>query len=215
MLDCDCVDPLYDECCLSYPGDGLFFSGPFNRLRGEKLFGVYQKEEHFKNRIMLVDFHLIDYLSLDPMMRKLNKTQMPKLLADEYTDYAAGYNIGPLMKQEELFERLRNNNKLLKRKITQDMLGKFAKGKFEQQNRPFMCYCHVNIPYEGLPKNVTECSYRYCSPKYFHKSCVKKLGIDKVSRWYCTRCQQHMRILAHQTLRSLGHSTVPCEEATL
>jgi hypothetical protein len=213
MIDCRCVDPLYDECWLSYPAEDLLFSGPFNRLRAEKLFAMYQQEAHLKNRIMLVDFALIDYLQLDPVTRMLDKSRVPKRIAAEYADFAAGYHAGPLMKQEELFERLRGKNKALKRKITQKMLGKAVRGRFELKDRPFMCYCHVNIPEDGLPKNVVECSYRDCSIKFFHKACVKKLGTNKVSRWYCTECQNHMRTLAHQTLRDLGYDDVPDEEA--
>ncbi|KAH5535154.1 hypothetical protein HBI27_173950 [Parastagonospora nodorum] len=210
---CSCVDPFFDECCLSYPGEEFLFSGPFNRLRAEKLLTMYQEEEHFTNRIMLVDYDIMDYLQLDSVTRMFDKSRIPKRLAYEYEDFADGYSPGRLMKQEELFERLRSKNKLLKHKITQEMLGKVARERFERKDQPFMCYCHVIIPEEGLPKGAVECAHRGCSMKYFHKACVKKLGVDKVSRWYCTECQHRIRILAHQTLRSLGYDDVPDEEA--
>lgn len=174
---------------------------------------MYQDEEHFTNRIMLVDYDIMEYLQLDPTTRMFDKLRIPKRLAYEYEDFADGHRPGPLMKQEELFERLRIKNKLLKRKITQEMLGKIAREKFERKDQASMCYCHVSIPEEGLPKGTVECAHRDCLMKYFHKACVKNLGVDKVSRWYCTECQQHMRILANQALRSLGYDDVPDEEA--
>jgi len=174
---------------------------------------MYQEEEHFKNRIMLVDYEIMEYLQMDPATRMFDKLSIPKRLAYEYEDFADGHKPGPLMKQEDNFERLRSKNKLLKRKITQEMLGKIAREKFERKDQDSMCYCHVSIPEEGLPKGTVECAHRNCSMKYFHRACVKNLGVDQVTRWYCTECHEHMRILANQTLRSLGYDDVPDEEA--
>lgn len=161
---------------------------------------------------MLADDDLVDYFKLDPKMRG---NEVPKRLATEHTNYAVGYCTGPLMEQEKLFERLWNKNNILKRKISRDMLVKVQHDKLEVTGRPYMCYCHGDLPEAGLPKDVVECAHRDCSTKYFHKACVEKFLDKKLSRWYCYKCSQDMRALAYQTLRDLGYDDIPDEEAEL
>jgi hypothetical protein len=211
------MDPLADQCYLALPHHDLLIAGHYNRLRGEKLLAMCQQVEHYKDRIMLVDDDMIAYFKLDlttrlEMQRSFDR-QIPKRIAREYTKYSAGYMRGPLMEQEMLFERLRMKNNVLKRKLSQDMLVKAVKDKFEMPGRPFMCYCKDYVPEEGLPKDVVECAYGDCSTKYFHKACVSKFGVKKVSHWYCAACAPEMRILAHQTLRDMGYDDIPDEGA--
>ncbi|KAF2024561.1 hypothetical protein EK21DRAFT_78467 [Setomelanomma holmii] len=211
---CSCVDPQYDECYLIYPCPQILSCGPYNRLRGEKLMVKYEQEAEFKGRIMLVDSDLIDYLRLDPHERDhaRNAAMVPKRLAAEYVDFGEGYNPGPLMEQEKQFERLWSKNKMIKRQLSRDMLANVQHKKFENGEMDFYCYCHEIMPKRGLPKQVVECAHRDCTLRYFHKSCVKKLGVDKVSRWFCTMCEQRMQNLAYQTLRDLGYDDVPDED---
>jgi hypothetical protein len=131
----------------------------------------------------------------------------------EYTNYSAGYMPGPLMEQEKLFERMWIKNNVLKRKLSQDMLVKVVKDKFEIPGRPVICYCKDYVPKDGLLKDVVECAYGDCPTKSFHEACVKKFGAKKVSHWYCAACAPEMRILAHQTLRDLGYEDIPDAEA--
>jgi hypothetical protein len=192
-------------------------TGPFNRLRGEKLLAKYEQEEEIKGRIMLVDSELMNYFMLEPHERGIggDAALMPKRLATEYSDYTDGYNPGPLMEQEKIFERLWAKNKMIKRQLSRDMLADIQDRKFENADMDFYCYCHETMPETALPKNTVECAHGDCPVRYFHKSCVKKLGVDKVSRWFCTLCEQQMRSLAHQTLRDLGFDDVPDEEEEL
>jgi hypothetical protein len=161
---------------------------------------------------MLVDNDMINYFLIDPIDRRKNhnKALVPKRLATEYADFADGYNPGPLMEQEKLFERLWNKNNIIKRQISTKMLTEFQK-KHLPGNSPVMCYCQEKIPKDGLPKQVVECAYRFCTMRYFHKSCIKKLGVNKVSRWYCTRCAQTMETTAYQLLHEMGYDDVPDE----
>jgi hypothetical protein len=206
-LDCGCVDPIPDECYLVYPCNDLLSSGPYNRLRGEKLFAMYQKEEHFAGRIMLVDNDLLNYFMTDPHDRMLHRDSsfVPKRLATEYADCIDGYNPGPLMEQEKQFERLWNKNNIIKRKLTQETLMKAQRDKFEVQGAESICYCYDAIPAPGLPANIVKCAHRDCVTMYFHKACVKKLGVDKVSHWMCTSCEQLMRLAAHRALQGVGY----------
>lgn len=200
---CPCVDPLSDLCYLVYPSSGMLSSGPYNRLRSEKLLAMYQKDDRFKGRIMLVDNDVFEYFFTDPAdrMRNRNGLCVPKRLATEYDEFEEGYNPGPLMLQEKLFEQLWSKNRLIKDQLSGDLLATTQKHQFEHANTPSFCYCHDNIPKSGLPKDVVECSHRDCSMKYFHKSCVKKLGFDKVSHWYCTNCEYEMKYAACTALR--------------
>ncbi|KAH7089271.1 hypothetical protein FB567DRAFT_591382 [Paraphoma chrysanthemicola] len=214
---CSCVDPQYDECYLVYPCPDILSCGPFNRLHGEKLLAKYEQDEHIKGRIMLVDSDLINYFMVDPRDRTLARysSSVPKRLATEYADYANGYNPGPLMEQEKKFERLWAKNIIIKRQLSRDMLADVQQRKMENAQMDSYCYCHEIMPEDGAPKNVLECSHRDCPIGYFHKSCIKKLGADKVSRWFCTMCEQKMRTVAHQTLRDLGFDDVPNDEEDL
>jgi hypothetical protein len=199
-----------------YPGSEteMLSSGPYNRLRGEKLHAVYQQNEHFKGRLMLVDDDLVNYFSLDPSSRARDAKgpQMPKRLAQEWDDVAFGCPPGPLMEQEKMFERLQHKNSVIKQNISREMLLEFQK-KVEATGTSFMCYCHDKPPKDGpMSAEIVQCAHRDCPMKYFHKSCVKKLGVDSVSRWFCTECGFQMRTLAHRTLRALGYDDIPDED---
>ncbi|KAI4650340.1 hypothetical protein J4E93_002696 [Alternaria ventricosa] len=189
-------------------------TGPFNRLRGEKLLSLYEKDHRTKGRLMLVDDDLINYLIEDPTMRARNRNPdgVPDRLQKEYDDVKIGLNPGALMAQELRFERLYAKNGFSKQKLTQVMLQDIQHNELERLGTECICYCRATAPKGGLPaKDTVVCSHRDCTTTYFHKSCVKKLGVEKVSRWYCTSCEQQMKILACQTLRGLGYTDIPME----
>jgi hypothetical protein len=178
---------------------------------------MYQKDARFKGRIMLVDNDLLEYFIQDPSSRMANRhtTDAPKRLAIEYNHFEDGYNPGTLMHQEKLFEQLWLKNKFIKHQLSSEMLADVQHGVFEHTKK-FFCYCHDNMPKGGAaPKDVVECTHRDCKLTYFHKSCVKKLGVAKVSRWLCTGCEENMRSLAYRTLRKLGYDDVPDDEEDL
>jgi hypothetical protein len=175
---------------------------------------MYQEDAHFRGRIMLVDNDLINYFILDPKARmgQHNVQHMPKRLATEYNDFATGCIPGPLMEQEKLFERLWYKNNVIKSQLSMDMLSAVHHEKFENAKTPFICYCRDEMPEADSTQQIVECAHRNCSLRYFHKTCVKQLGVEKVSRWYCTRCKQEMRAQAGHILRSMGYDDIPVEE---
>jgi hypothetical protein len=93
------------------------------------MLAVYEQDEHFADRIMLVDNDMIDYFLLDPADRRkeVNESLVPKRLAAEYADFSDGHNPGPLMKQEKLFDRLWNKNNIIKRQVSRQMLEDFRR----------------------------------------------------------------------------------------
>ena len=214
--DCSCVDPLSDQCYLIYPGSpaDMCCSGPYNRLRGEKLKATYQQDNMFKGRILLADDDMATWLMKDPSKHDLRVpsnifdrlTDMPKRLALEYAEYYCGYNPGPLMEQERLFERIRQKNKAMKQQLTMGMLLEFQRSNIDRKGVVYMCYCHDEAPAQFASKDIVMCSHRDCEVGYFHKSCVKKLGVEKVSRWYCTDCEKQMRVVASQMLGDLDQT---------
>ncbi|KAI5373768.1 hypothetical protein J4E82_007581 [Alternaria postmessia] len=189
-------------------------TGPFNRLRGEKLLSLYEKDHRTKGRLMLIDDDLINYFMEDPISRSRNRNPdgVPARLQKEYDDVKNGYNPGTLMAQELRFERLYAKNGFMKQELTQSMLQDIQRNEFERLDTRYMCYCRAALPKTGSSKtDIIVCSYRDCSTGNFHRSCIKKLGFGLVSRWYCTECEQKMKVLARQTLRRLGYTDIPHE----
>ncbi|KAF2129678.1 hypothetical protein P153DRAFT_423203 [Dothidotthia symphoricarpi CBS 119687] len=218
---CACVDPVSDQCYLIYPGspDDICSSGPYNRLRGENLKAIYERDPTFKGRIMLADDDMAMWLMNDKPTRHLRTpssiinrlADMPQRLALEYADFQDGYNRGPLMEQERTFERIRLTNKAMKKQITRKMLLAFQRKTTDCKDTAYMCYCYGEAPERYDARTMVMCSYRDCDIGYFHKSCVKKLGVEKVSHWYCTGCEQQMGVAARQLLRDLGWTDIPDE----
>lgn len=192
----------------------LCSTGPFNRLRGEKLLSLYEKDHRTKGRLMLIDDDLINYFMEDPISRSRNRNPdgVPARLQKEYDDVKNGYNPGTLMAQELRFERLYAKNGFMKQELTQSMLQDIQRNEFERLDTRYMCYCRAALPKtESSKTDIVVCSYRDCSTGNFHRSCIKKLGFGLVSRWYCTECEQKMKVLARQTLRRLGYTDIPHE----
>src|SRR3954464_14066026 len=100
--DCTCADPMRDQCYLVLPSDEPCSTGPYNRIRGEKLMAMYEKDDHTKGRLMLVDDDMLDYLMELPMSRGHSSTldTMPRRLAREYVDSIDRRIPTPLMDQE-------------------------------------------------------------------------------------------------------------------
>lgn len=50
-------------------------------------------------------------------------------------------------------------------------------------------------------RGSVRCSFLKCEfGGLFHKRCVKKLGPEKVSRWYCTSCEKKIKMWAYKSL---------------
>ena len=174
----------------------------------------YEKNSRTKGRLMLVDADLVYYVMEHALSRARvsDLGAMPERLATEYADFAHGYSAGSLMEQERQFERLWHKNRATKDRITQRMLQDIQSRRPERANAPYMCYCQDTVPKDGITKDIITCSHHDCDLVYFHRTCIKKLGFEKVSRWYCTSCEKKMKTLAQQTLRNLCYTDVSDEE---
>ncbi|KAF3043998.1 hypothetical protein E8E12_005497 [Didymella heteroderae] len=205
---CSYVDPVLDQCHLMYPGKQPCTVGPYNRTHGQRLTAMYEQQDLTKGRMMLVDDDLVPYfLDLNTSPTRPDLGSMPPRLLREHTEFLAGYDRGPLMKQEVEFERLFVKNKTLKHDLTSEMLQGIQRRNDSLKGSVRLCYCRTAV----LPK-ISEinkelgsssvcCSYRKCEfGGFFHKRCVKKLGIDKVSRWYCTTCEKKLKMWAYKAL---------------
>lgn len=194
-----------DQCFLIMPGDKPCTSGPYNRLRGEKLLSIYEKDARVKGCLMLVDTDFINYLTGDPSnpARFPNLDSEPGRLAQEIADFHDGFGPGPLMKQENLYHRIKYSNKFRNQQLIQDTLPEIQRKASGKPGQPRICYCSIAMPENSCPslrRDLITCSYRHCTIKNFHKSCVKKLGVENVSRWYCTHCEKQMQLTAYKVL---------------
>ncbi|KAE8828606.1 hypothetical protein P3342_010237 [Pyrenophora teres f. teres] len=200
---CDCADPMRDQCYLVLPSDEMYSTGPYNRIRAEKLMALYETDHRTKGRLMLVDDDMLDYLldsAIDGFCNR-GTGDMPARLAKELIDSVNKRTPTPLIEQECRFQKLWVRNNILKKPLTQDMLRDIQSNSFECIGARAMCYCR-DVFREQMPtaEDIIACSYRECTIQYFHRSCVKNLGVEKVSRWYCADCAQEMRDVAHDTL---------------
>lgn len=195
-------------CYLIYPGKQPCSAGPYNRAHGQRLIAMYEQQDLTKGRVMLIDEDVVPYfLDLNTSPDRPDLGSMPPRLLREHKEFLDGYDRGPLMKQELEFERLFLKNMTLKHDLTSEMLQAIQRQKDSLEGAVQMCYCRTAV----LPKiseiskefgnSFVRCSYRKCEfGALFHKHCIKKLGVEKVSRWYCTTCEKKMRMLAYKAL---------------
>lgn len=151
---------------------------------------------------MLVDSDLHSYFMEGPTQFS---NSMPPRMGAEFENFAKGCAPGPCMIQERQFMRLSQTNTILKRKVTQQTLNAVHSQIHKDAHNGFYCYCHEAMPKKGLPSGVIECTYTSCGARYFHKSCVKDMGLDMRSKWYCGDCQLMMQ--KHASV-ALGHRTI-------
>lgn len=157
---------------------------------------------------MLVDDDLVPYfLDLNTTPDRPDLGNMPPRLQREHEEFLKGYERGPLMKQEIEFERLFLKNMTLKHDLTPEVLQAMQRKDDLVEGAVQLCYCRRAV----LPKasgvckessnGYVRCSYHKCEfGGFFHKRCVKRLGVEKVSRWYCTACEKKMKMWAYKAL---------------
>ncbi|KAF1928108.1 uncharacterized protein M421DRAFT_101453 [Didymella exigua CBS 183.55] len=208
---CSCVDPVLDQCHLMYPGRQPCTAGPYNRAQGRRLMAMYEQQDLTKGRVMLVDDDLVPYfLDLNTLQNKPKLGSMPPRLLREHTEFLDGYDRGPLIKQEIEFERLFAKNMAFKHGLTTKMLQGIQQQNDNVKGSVQLCYCRTAV----MPKvseikkefgnGFVSCMYRKCEfGGIFHKRCVKKLGVEKVSRWYCTACEKKMKVTSQMKRREL------------
>lgn len=177
---------------------------------------MYEKGDRTKGRLMLVDIDLLDYFVNEPPLDVLDhdRAAVPHRLRTEYDNFGKGYVPGPLMMQQQKFKTLETKNKAMKQQITQKTLQTLQTlpTKLHPEGTAWMCYCVAPVPESGIPKDAVVCAHRDCDVEYFHKSCVRKLNVEKSSRWLCTACETKMDVLVRQTLRDLGFTDIPPEK---
>ncbi|KAJ4989110.1 hypothetical protein SVAN01_05372 [Stagonosporopsis vannaccii] len=205
---CSCGDPLMNQCYLVYPSKQFCTFGPHNQACGERLLALYERHDLTKGRVMLVDEDLVPYFVNDSTSTIApDFGSMPPRLLREHYEYLDGFDRGPLMKQELEFKRLFQKNTSMKHPLTLKKLQDVQHQKFDPQGSVQLCYCQIKIARTAsainkeFSKGYVSCSYQSCEfGGIFHKRCVKKLGVEKVSRWYCTACEKQMKALACRAL---------------
>lgn len=192
---CECVDPLIDRCFLAFPHNRPQFIGPFNRIRGQKLIHQFQSIERFRNRLLLVDDDVKDYLHFN------NPAHMPTRFFHDLHEYMETDVTTPLLQQEISWKELVEINSHMSIPVTADELRRVQVTEFERRNVPYVCYCARDVD-TGEPgyQETVMCNYKACTMKSFHRPCISSLGYNKVTNWYCTYCEYEMENAARQFL---------------
>lgn len=168
---------------------------------------TYQQHEETKDRVILVDCSMALYLiSSYGTFSQQDRSLMPFGLVQEHKEYQDGFECGPLMKQELDYKRKLFKNMITGRPLTIEVLQDIHSRSNGSEGSIKICYCITEVQTmskfkKELGTGIVECSYHECEfGGYFHKDCVMKLGVEKVSRWYCTSCEKRMKILAYEAL---------------
>ncbi|KZM23925.1 zinc ion binding [Ascochyta rabiei] len=205
---CPCVDPMNNLCSLVYPDKHTLSAGPYNRAQGERMMSMYEQHDRTKGRVMLMDDDIATYFVGKTILNgKLNYASMPTRLLREHTEFQEGHERGPLMKQELAFYRMYLKNIAMSHPLTMRTLQgmQYQEVDYKGSSKLRYCYCYTEIHKQEPKEGLVECSFRDCEfGGAFHKRCVKKLGVEKVSRWYCTACEKQMKIVAHEVLNTHG-----------
>ncbi|KAH6614183.1 hypothetical protein C7974DRAFT_72385 [Boeremia exigua] len=220
---CDCGDPLLIQCYLMHPGKELYTSGPYNQAHGKRLLAMYEQHDITKGRLMLVDEDLVSYLlDRNSSPDQPDPTTMPTRLLREHFESLNGYGCGPLMQTELEFERRLAKDVSIGRPLTSKILQNIQGKHSGLKGSRTLCYCQVEVlPHvrdmnKEFGKDFVSCSYRRCEfGGVFHTRCVKKLGSEKVSRWYCTSCEKQMKVLACRTLKVPGNEKAATFDGTV
>lgn len=168
---------------------------------------MYQEHDLTKDRVMLVDEDLVFYFMNDRSAKTTHYASMSPSLLHEHHELLDGYGCGSFREQELEFDRLFQKNISMKHPLTLTKLQNIQRQAFGSKGSVQVCYCQTKVSQTATAiiketsSDYVGCSYQGCEfGGIFHKRCVKKLGIEKVSRWYCTACEKHMKALAYRTL---------------
>lgn len=201
---CKCCDPLADLCFLVYPNtSAAYASGPFNRLRAQKLLTMFENLPETKGRMMLVDDDIVDWVIKEGRdyvsdAGTGSPRNMPTRLLYEFSEWLMGYGKGELMLQAEQYNDMARHNDQSNPSIDHRTLRGMQKNFESGKNK--MCYCYGSDADQDHDNAIIECSFNGCRYKRFHLRCVNTLGIDRVSRWYCTDCEQRIADVAKKVL---------------
>ncbi|KAJ4301697.1 hypothetical protein N0V90_003790 [Kalmusia sp. IMI 367209] len=208
---CACVDPLNpsNDKYIIYAETNPDALGPFSYHRGEKLMRFFESRPETKGRLMLVDAELYHWITTEGRSWSVEKAKregteilgMPKRLSVEVDDYFRGYEKGKTVKQLEQYQELADrNDRLCTRKITRDLLEQMRKECEHGAPGTSICYCKDVMPARPDDDEFVECGFRECPFRFFHRSCIKDLGFEKVTTWYCALCECTMLWIALKAL---------------
>jgi hypothetical protein len=179
-----------------------FYVGPFNDLRAKKLIAHYDAHPRTKGKLMLVDDEMLPWLLHEGSSIErgphLDSRDMPSDLSYEISGYFNGEGKGRLMRQTEGYRDLASRNNTEKKILAHVELSRIYE-KFKQGcgSNPNICFCETQ---HSDDTNMVECTFRHCLHQNFHRNCVKGLGVDKVSSWYCPDCERVMGRMARMVL---------------
>lgn len=178
--------------------------------------------------IRLVDDDMVDWLRTDGLTSAtdlLAQRDMPDRLRHEVLDWAKGYGKGTLMLQAECFRNLAWANEHAPRLLSCPDLEKMQRKFEDMYTQKDVCYCQTHHMCSsscreteygsgggsvkpckdefGVSTDTVVCAFAHCKRKFFHRGCVRKLGVDKVSKWYCLECDRRIGDVAQDVLEDV------------
>ncbi|KAF2659085.1 hypothetical protein K491DRAFT_215572 [Lophiostoma macrostomum CBS 122681] len=210
---CPSYNPMSDRVFLVYPSpDRILHTGPFNRLRAEKLLNMFNAsaDDIVKGRLMLVDDDIYDWITRKPsvgagvdadvdrewgMHRDRDRdgdrdVQLPARIKREMMDFTMGLKEGSGLKQESRYNTMSitNGSRAVSKQPSEQHLASMT-ATFEPLGSRFVCYC-ADVWKQG--EVYVECRHGQCKWKLFHRKCVRATWIEGVRNWYCWECEGRM-----------------------
>ena len=222
---CKCIDPLNpkNNKCIVYADVEPSYIGPFNCMQVQKLLSFFAAQPETKNKLMLLDEDLfpwlcspegrnwkVDRLKWTDIQHQSVPGNMPRRMMWEVDAYFRERTKGSALQQVDCFQQLADRNARLKKvschpAITKKFLEAMQK---KCETRPFhdaICYCKDDRPTSpDNDKNLVQCAHRECQIKWFHRTCVVKVGYDRVTTWFCGECEQHLQCEARKATPDLS-----------
>lgn len=203
-----CEGSISHLCYVIYPSHTPIITGPFPRLYCKNLLAWYETSPRTKGKLMVIDEEIKDWVIKGVF--DIDDFDMLQLVSGssrfscQYRNYLVGNVEGPLIKQlRKVFNLMKKNDGLehdevLKRTELNELHKSFKTEDDKVQER---CYCGRAV--DENSGDVVSCAKRGCPFQRFHRECVMGLGVDKVTKWYCTRCSAAMRDVACGLLAEL------------
>ncbi|KAF2727625.1 hypothetical protein EJ04DRAFT_557268 [Polyplosphaeria fusca] len=190
-------NPMADLVYLIVPGENHLFSGPFNRIRAEKLLDMFKQLDRTRGRVMLLDLCMFQYLINDgtplehtntwgnavpniPVMESTAKDNggvlVPPALLEEKMRYRMGYPPGKLMIQESDLNTISIRNNVLSNPINSEELMKLNQN-MEPMPTESICYCDGPVPDDpraDFSIYVFHCAGKECKIRTFHLACIMR-----------------------------------------
>lgn len=210
--DTDMDDPLaqVNMCYLVYPGISTRKSGALNRLHAKRLLAHYEACSLTAGKLMLLDS---DIYEICTTFDDIGAEGFITRHTDKWKAFALATMRHPHSERLEMLDTYtqmcQSNGKKepVSRETLQDL-----EDLIQPPEAETVCYCRMPVPSGLFKADIPEdyvandhelvlCWYKGCEAMVFHRQCVEHLGVELLSRWYCTACAKVMKEEAKRAMQ--------------